>query len=219
MNRDVGDLENDERSIGDLRAALLENLRQRLPELKQLLCETEDHWAFEDSFYRFYHQSFKVYRVQELTEKIVTAFKNILPERPLNSRFLKIVEEGTGKKFLLKHNRQWLKQTRPQLEAFFHAQYFLRMMCKYGSQNHSNMIHSGFYSVSIRAAMKRNELLSPPPAAGAVKLKEIVAAIVGVQNRAAIIKLSKPCPRAPEFPPWRCAYRQCNRPSWQVPCN
>jgi hypothetical protein len=56
-----------------------------LPELEKLLHEVESHWGMEDTFYRFYHQSFKVFgKAQSLTEKIVTALKQLLPERELN---------------------------------------------------------------------------------------------------------------------------------------
>ncbi len=32
------------------------------------------------------------------------------------------------------HNARWLEVTRPMLEAFFHAKYFLAMACRYGRE-------------------------------------------------------------------------------------
>jgi hypothetical protein len=45
--------------------------------------------------------------------------------------FLQIVGEGTGKEFQPEHNTRWLEVTRPIVEAFFHARYFLEMACRY----------------------------------------------------------------------------------------
>jgi hypothetical protein len=45
----------------------------------------------------------------------------------LNEQFLRIVAEGTGKIFKPEDNRSWETVTRPILEAFFHAHYFLEM--------------------------------------------------------------------------------------------
>jgi hypothetical protein len=42
------------------------------------------------------------------------------------------VAEGTGKPFELEHNKRWLEVTRPIVEAFFHARYFLDMAVRYG---------------------------------------------------------------------------------------
>ena len=78
-----------------------------------------------ESVYRLYHQSFKVYRLQDTTIKIVTLLQSLLPERPLNKWFKKIVEDGTGIEFQTSHNDAWLCSTRPIFEAFSHALYFL----------------------------------------------------------------------------------------------
>jgi hypothetical protein len=40
---------------------LLNAIKARLPELEALLEKVSSHWHAEDSFYRFYHQSWKVY--------------------------------------------------------------------------------------------------------------------------------------------------------------
>lgn len=45
---------------------------------------------------------------------------------------MQIVREGTGKRFAIEDNENWLEATRPILEAFFHARYFLEMAVNYG---------------------------------------------------------------------------------------
>ena len=62
----------------------------------------------------------------------VAALQALAPDRKLNEWVVQIVSEGTGKKFELEHNRQWLAVTRPIVEAFFHARYFLEMAVRYG---------------------------------------------------------------------------------------
>jgi len=47
---------------------------------------------------------------------------------------MRIVAEGTGKIFKPEDNRNWETVTRPMLEAFFHARFFLKMTVKYGKQ-------------------------------------------------------------------------------------
>lgn len=111
--------------IEKLEAELLKQLKERLPELEALLEESGSHWHGEDGFYRFYHQSLKVYHLQEDTEAIVVALRDLLPGRDLNEDFVRIVSEGTGKEFEMEHNQRWLQETRPILEAFFHARMML----------------------------------------------------------------------------------------------
>jgi hypothetical protein len=133
-----------------LETQLLQNARLRLPELKQLLAEAEDHWKMEDGVYRFYHQSFKVYGcLQGMTAHIHNTLQSLLPGRPLHPWFLRIVGEGTGKVFDLSHNRDWLRHTRPIIEAFFHAWYFLRMVCQYADKFDAppQMLPSGWAAV------------------------------------------------------------------------
>jgi hypothetical protein len=52
---------------------LLDNIKENLPKLVELMEEMSSHWFYEDPIYRFYHQSFKVYSLQEETKKIVEA--------------------------------------------------------------------------------------------------------------------------------------------------
>jgi hypothetical protein len=110
---------------------LLANVKNSKAELATLLEKCSDHWGYEDPVYRFYHQSFKVFRLQAMTEKIVAALRALLPEQPLNDWFLQIVAEGTKHTFTQETNEDWLRQTRPIMEAFFHARYMLEMAVRY----------------------------------------------------------------------------------------
>jgi hypothetical protein len=124
---------------------LFRRLKEELPALEALLVRCGSAGC-EDLVYRFYHQSFKVYRIQELTEEIVAKLRSLAPDRPLNEWFEQIVKEGTGKEFKLADNEQWLAVTRPMLEAFFHARYFLEMAVKHGRELESppNLLPSGW---------------------------------------------------------------------------
>lgn len=113
---------------------LLLNIKTNLPELEQLLEDTIGHWNYEDYIYRFYHHSWKVFYTQELTIKIVSLLKSLLPEIPIDKKFLEIFKEGTGKRWDHNTNDNWLKETRPIVEAFLHAKYFLEMVVKYGKK-------------------------------------------------------------------------------------
>lgn len=111
--------------------ALLRSLRRDRRELEKLLRGCNDHWGYEDPVYRFYHQSFKVYGLQHQTESIVQRLQALAPDRPLNPWFVQIIQSGTGKEFKLEDNARWTEVTRPILEAFFHARFFLEMAVRY----------------------------------------------------------------------------------------
>jgi hypothetical protein len=115
----------------------------------QSICEGE--WGEEDLVYRFYHQSFKVFRLQELTGEIVVNLTRLLPEgiAALDSTFLEIVKQGTGKQFQMSMNTDWATHTRPIVEAYFHAKYFLDMILKYGEdeRNRETFLKSGWAAV------------------------------------------------------------------------
>ena len=113
---------------------LLRSIKHHLPKLEELLAQVESHWGMEDGVYRFYHQSFKVYHLQNETAAICQALKNLMPDRPLNKWFSEIVAQGTGHEFEMSHNQDWLRHTRPILEALFHAHYFLKMAVKHGKE-------------------------------------------------------------------------------------
>jgi hypothetical protein len=113
---------------------LLEAIKANLAELDRLL----QLFAFddEDGIYRFYHQSFKVYSLQYCTIGAVKAFRTIADATgsQLCETFEQIVADGTGREFEAEHNRNWPHHTRPIVEAFLHAKYFLKMMAKYGRE-------------------------------------------------------------------------------------
>jgi hypothetical protein len=114
---------------------LLHRIKARLPELEQVWEEqVADHWAEEDTVYRYYHQSYKVYGIQTNTEAMVNILREVGHPRALNGDFLAIIQAGTGKKFRASHNRRWNTHTLPQLQAFWHAKYFFEQMIKYGKE-------------------------------------------------------------------------------------
>lgn len=114
--------------------ALHTALRRELPRLEALLAEVSVHWAYEDGLYRFYHQSFKVYGLQSLTLQMVEALRGLAPERDLHPYFAELLSQGTGVTFAPEHNARWTSVTRPIVEAFLHAKYFLEMAVKYGRE-------------------------------------------------------------------------------------
>lgn len=114
---------------------LLRNIKKHMPLLKKLLKKVSGHWNQEDAIYRFYHSSMKVYYVQGLTVEIVSTLKILAPKDVVfNEYFQDLYIQGTGKNFSYRHNRNWMAHTRPMIECFFHAKYFLEMAIKYGSQ-------------------------------------------------------------------------------------
>jgi len=116
-----------------LEAALLANVHGQHEALKALLDASCDHWGFEDPVYRFYHQSFKVFWLQQQTDTIVRRLRSLLPDRPLHPWFLQIVRQGTGREFTTADNNRWTLVTRPIVEAFFHARFFLEMAVRYAA--------------------------------------------------------------------------------------
>ena len=116
-----------------LERTLLKSLTIRRQELTALLAECSSHWGFEDPIYRFYHQSFKVFYLQDTTTRIVRVLESLAPECPLNPWFRETVAQGTGKVFKQADNADWVRVTRPILEAFFHARFFLEMAVRYAT--------------------------------------------------------------------------------------
>ena len=114
--------------------ALLDAIKSKLPELDRVLVSFG--YEYEDGIYRFYHQSFKVYSLQDCTLGAVLTFRSIAEatDNRLCDWFEQIVADGTGTKFEAEHNKTWPDRTRPIVEAFLHARYFLEMMIKYGRE-------------------------------------------------------------------------------------
>lgn len=116
-----------------LEAELLASVHVQHDALKALLDASSDYWGFEDPVYRFYHQSFKVFWLQQQTDTIVRRLSCLLPDRPLHPWFLQIVRQGTGKEFTTADNNRWTLVTRPIVEAFFHARFFLEMAVRHAA--------------------------------------------------------------------------------------
>jgi hypothetical protein len=105
---------------------LLNNIKSNLVRLRELQLRCDDDGA--DGVYRFYHASFKVYnRLQPLTENLVSLFRDLDPkdDKGLDDFFGLIVKDGTNRVFQRPHNEDWPSHTRPIVEAYFHARYFL----------------------------------------------------------------------------------------------
>lgn len=75
----------------------------------------------------FYSQSYKVYKIQRYTMDIIALLRRLCPSGMVfNPLFEEISKAGTkDTKFDLEHNDRWLVVTRPMLEAFLHARFFL----------------------------------------------------------------------------------------------
>ena len=114
---------------------LLNNIKTNQESLDSLLDEIQNDYQYPDLVYRFYHTSFKVYRIQKVTDDIVRALELLAPEGcSFNEMFKQILKEGTSKVWTSEHNKDWMTHTRPMLEAFFHARYFLEMAVLYGRE-------------------------------------------------------------------------------------
>jgi len=108
--------------------SLLDRIKEAVPLLQNIKRAADREFGAPDLFYRFYYQSFKVYRIQNLTVEMRALFEQLADGGKLNSWYLQIVEEGTGKDFDLSHNSEWLKHTRPMMEAYFHSMMFVEQM-------------------------------------------------------------------------------------------
>ena len=111
---------------------LLSSIQRQLPQLEALLKKHSDMRHYEDPIYRFYHSSFKVYGIVGMTEEIAAALAELAPGRPFNTQFATILKQGTEPKFERGRQVDRFEGTRPMLEAFFHARFFLEMAVHYG---------------------------------------------------------------------------------------
>lgn len=146
---------------------LLQNIKDKLPVLEAYLFNIDDslnkgikrsesQMGFsEDMLYRYYHGSFKVYRLQDSTKIIVGMLISLDPkeDKELDYMFKEIIMASMKVgEWKIEHNKNWSKNTRPIVEAFLHAKYFLAMAVKYGSmfrnrKNPPNMLPSGWASL------------------------------------------------------------------------
>lgn len=115
---------------------LLANIKAILPALENLLEEVNAPETYEDRIYRFYYHSFKVYELPGLTQEILKLLRAIAPEgRPFCQEFQEILATGTTEKpDVLPEPHHWSHHTRPLVEAFLHAKFFLEMAVKYGNE-------------------------------------------------------------------------------------
>jgi len=135
---------------------LIAGVKERLPELTALLAEMNRD--YEDGIYRFYHGSFKVEILQYQTERAVEIVLALAPNPALDSRFVEIMFAGTGKEFLGENREVEPDAPRHVVEAFFHARYFVEMLCKYGE-------HVAELEESLRRLVQiiaRRKLEKPP---------------------------------------------------------
>ena len=116
----------------EARAELFAAMQAALPHLELLLTKVQGHWYAQDYFYRFYHQSFKVYHCNETTAEIVQELQALAPTRTLNPWFLAIVEDAVGRSFTHETNDHWVEETGPVIEAFLHAKMFLELVVAAG---------------------------------------------------------------------------------------
>jgi hypothetical protein len=108
--------------------ALLDSLRERHSELELLLVQVEAVGGDgEDLVYRFWHQSLKVFALQELTLKVVATFRSFTSAGELHPLFEAMVVDGTGRTFSLADNDRWLEVVGPIVAAYLHALHLLRL--------------------------------------------------------------------------------------------
>ena len=114
--------------------ALLLRIKARLPELEELARTLRE--AEEDGVYRFYHGSYKVFDLQDPVKEAFALIKEIGVEAdPPHFDYARIVEAGTAHDFQGERtNANWVVETKPILEAFWHTKYFINMMVKYAKE-------------------------------------------------------------------------------------
>lgn len=111
---------------------LIESILMHKEEVQQLLDKAYHQFGGkEDMVYRFYHHSFKVYKVQQWTSDAFLLFRKFSSEE-MNDFFLRIVREGTSKPFSMEHNDNWYEEAKPLLDAYLHMIHLMELVVKYG---------------------------------------------------------------------------------------
>ena len=88
-----------------LTAVLLANLRARRPMLEAVWASVDNRGgpgrvSYESLVYRFYHGSFKAFRLQSDTERVASALRAVAPDdRPFCPLFAAVIAAGTGRTF------------------------------------------------------------------------------------------------------------------------
>lgn len=111
-----------------LSVIILANLKTHRAEIESLVDRFDRDEA--DSYYRFYHYSFKIFQRQEYIRNAVELFGKLAPEgKSLNPWYMTIVHDALSKTFEMhRTNHNWLIETRPILEARAHTHAFLRAL-------------------------------------------------------------------------------------------
>ncbi len=131
-----------------LRARLFRNIQRNALTIVRLKESCE--WWYEDRIYRFYHTSFKVYQLQEITAEILKLMVKVSPydKDHFTEEFNEIMGEGRVGAWKHHHNKKWTRHTRPIVEAFFHAKFVLDMMYKtLKLSKEPNMLPSGWAAI------------------------------------------------------------------------
>lgn len=111
-------------------AELLTRMKADLPTLRDLLASANGR-DYEDPIHRFYHHSQRVFNLQNRTEEIVAALRRLLPYERSTRCSSRSLDKEPAKSSRSNSNAEWSRHTRPVLEAFFHARYFLEMAVHY----------------------------------------------------------------------------------------
>lgn len=107
---------------------LLENIKLRKAEISSAHCSFT---SLEPEYiYRFYHQSFKVFWFADIFKNAKNLFTELAPNsETLNPWFSDLIDKAISAEFDDKTtNTNWVEETRPLLEAFWHSKYFLEQM-------------------------------------------------------------------------------------------
>lgn len=110
-----------------LACRLLESIKSHQIKIESLLNDFRKEEP--DLVYRFYHQSYKVFIMNRLTERANDLFEDIGSKSfPLNAWYLEITNSALEREFGDETNSKWLEETMPVVQAFWHAKYFLEQM-------------------------------------------------------------------------------------------
>jgi len=105
-------------------AVLLEQLRAHLDALTRTQQQAHSP-EVTDRIYRFWHQSFKVFRLQYHTEQIADVLRRAGGNRPLNPWFEHLVAAGTGHVFHPEDNGRWYDTASGVVHSFLHVRHLL----------------------------------------------------------------------------------------------
>ena len=106
------------------RRSLEDQAFSRMKSARSEICALADRFEAEgiDTLYRFYHQSFKVYRAQELNQEALDLLRKLRSDRSTLSPFLEelIAHASPTVQFAPEHNRAWVATVGPFLTLHLH---------------------------------------------------------------------------------------------------